>query len=476
MSGRIAAGFTLGERYVLLTQIAVGGMGEVWQALDSQDGKIVAAKVLKEELEGQGQFLARFNVEARNAQKISHPGVAQTLDYGEDDGLAWLIMELVDGVPMTELLQDGATLEPDLLLSIMYQTANALDAVHSAGIVHRDIKPANILVRADGVAKLTDFGISFSPHQEQLTAVGMVMGTAQYLPPEQATGNPATPAGDLYALGIIAYEALAGKRPFTGSSQVDIAFAHVNQKVPPLPESVPAELRALVMQLLEKNPAHRPASARDLARELARVSHILRNGESEPKAAPSKETSPSRIPKAKKRTLMRPWPLPGGAHKGAVRTSIEPLAQDSDRVEELDGGTVAAPDQMPPEFAPKHTSESTGPHRRITKESLAGAIEALGKWRPTKPPAWRPPDRNKKRVARAKTGSTARPLAARTQGYAKHQEADTDLTYWILLAAFTLIVFAISMMVIWNIMEPASAHAALALVTDLKGVSWPNLC
>ncbi len=240
MSGRIAAGFTLGERYVLLTQIDVGGMGEVWQARDSQDGKIVAAKVLKEELEGQGQFLARFNVEARNAQKISHPGVAQTLDYGEDDGLAWLIMELVDGVPMTELLQDGATLELDLLLSIMYQTANALDAVHSAGIVHRDIKPANILVRADGVAKLTDFGISFSPHQEQLTAVGMVMGTAQYLPPEQATGNPATPAGDLYALGIIAYEALAGKRPFTGSSQVDIAFAHVNQKVPPLPESVPA--------------------------------------------------------------------------------------------------------------------------------------------------------------------------------------------------------------------------------------------
>ncbi|PKY72572.1 kinase [Winkia neuii] len=476
MSGRIAAGFTLGNRYVLLTQIAVGGMGEVWQARDSKDGSIVAAKVLKEELAGQGQFLSRFNVEARNAQKISHPGVAQTLDYGEDDGLAWLIMELVDGVPMTELLQDGATLEPDLLLSIMYQTANALDAVHSAGIVHRDIKPANILVRADGVAKLTDFGISFSPHQEQLTAVGMVMGTAQYLPPEQATGNPATPVGDLYALGIIAYEALAGKRPFTGSSQVDIAFAHVNQKVPPLPDSVPPELRALVMQLLEKDPAHRPASARDLARDLARVSHILRTGRSsepEPGAKPA-----GRIPKSKKRALMRPWPLPGGAHKGAVRTSIAPLAEDSDEVDQLDGGTVSAPEQMPPEFAPQRTPEVHSARRyTITKDSLASAIEALGKWRPTKPPAWRPPDKNKGRSKGDRAGSTVlAEVAPRPRRYATHMGGASNLTYWICLAVFALIVFAIATVAFWNLIDSASAQVALALVTDLKGVSWPNLC
>ncbi|MDO4665548.1 MAG: serine/threonine-protein kinase [Actinomycetaceae bacterium] len=274
---RIISGFTLGNRYVLLSRIAVGGMGEVWQARDQKTSDIVAAKVLREELAGQHQFLARFEVEARNAQKAKHENLATVLDYGEEDGLAWLIMELVKGLPLTDLLANSTTMEPELLLSILYQTACALDAVHRAGVVHRDIKPANILITPEGVAKLTDFGISLGNNQQQLTAAGMVMGTAQYLPPEQAMGNQASSVGDLYALGVIAYEALAGKRPFTGKTQVDIAFSHVNDPVPPLPDTVPAPLVDLVMWLLKKDPTKRPQSARELARALSRISSELNN-------------------------------------------------------------------------------------------------------------------------------------------------------------------------------------------------------
>ena len=203
-------------------------------------------------------------------------------------------MELVDGVSLTEILDQEHTLEADFLLSVLYQTADALSAVHGAGIVHRDIKPGNIMVTPTGQVKLTDFGISKAPGQANLTQAGMVMGTAQYLPPEQAMGQPATPSGDLYALGVIAYEALAGKRPFTGDKPVDIAFAHVNKPVPSLPESVAPSLRELVMELLEKEPQKRLSSAARLMQRLEEVQHALSSAGS-PLPVPAAEAS---VPKA----------------------------------------------------------------------------------------------------------------------------------------------------------------------------------
>lgn len=264
-------GLELQGRYQLVERIALGGMGEVWRATDLRSGRAVAAKVLRPELAGDELFLARLRAETRNSRGLRHPNLAVVLDAGERGGSGWIIMELVHGRALSDILADRGTMPAAEILPILAQTARALQVVHDSGVVHRDVKPANILITREGLAKLTDFGISTSTHQLPMTAEGMVMGTAQYLAPEQAMGNPATSAGDLYSLGIIAYEALVGHRPFTGARQVDIAFAHVNDEVPPLPDTLPTEVREVVMELLAKKPAQRPASARELARRLDRI-------------------------------------------------------------------------------------------------------------------------------------------------------------------------------------------------------------
>lgn len=268
-------GTVLGGRYKLLTPIAQGGMGEVWKARDAETGRLVAAKVLKTELFGEELPLSRLRIEAKNSMSIQHPNIANVQDSGEEDGRGWIVMELVEGRPLTHYLKGGARIASEDLIPILTQVAMALGAAADAGVVHRDIKPANILVRPDGMVKLTDFGISRSTGQIDLTAAGMVMGTAQYLPPEQAMGETATALGDLYALGVIAYEAIAGRRPFTGSTQVDIAFAHVNDPVPPLPSDVPEPMAEVILHLLEKTPSKRPESGLALVRELAAAAKAM---------------------------------------------------------------------------------------------------------------------------------------------------------------------------------------------------------
>ena len=264
-------GLEIQGRYELVERIAIGGMGEVWRATDLRSGRAVAAKILRPELTGDEIFLARLRAEAANSRGLRHPNLAVVLDAGERDGSGWIIMELVQGRPLSDILEERGTMRPVEILTIMAQVARALQVVHDSGVIHRDVKPSNILINREGLAKLTDFGISTAVHQRPMTATGMVMGTAQYLAPEQAMGNMATPSGDLYALGIIGYEALVGHRPFTGSTQVEIAFAHVNQEVPPIPGNVPREVRDVIMELLSKSPADRPASARELARRLDRI-------------------------------------------------------------------------------------------------------------------------------------------------------------------------------------------------------------
>jgi serine/threonine-protein kinase len=262
------ADVALGGRYRLVSRIAVGGMGEVWVAHDLSLARNVAVKVLRSEFAGDAGFLERFRTEARNAAQLSHQNIAQLYDYGEQEGSAFLVMELVLGEPMSDLLDREPVLPNQRLLPILAQTARALHAAHVAGVVHRDVKPGNILLARSGRVKITDFGISTATNQVPMTASGMVMGTAQYLSPEQAMGGAATPASDVYSLGIVAYEALAGNRPFTGPTAVDIAIAHVNTVVPPLPASVDRDLADLVMRMLSKEPERRPRSAASLARTL----------------------------------------------------------------------------------------------------------------------------------------------------------------------------------------------------------------
>ena len=269
------AGLALGGRYRLVRQIAVGGMGEVWVAKDESLARDIAIKVLKEEFVGNADFLNRFRIEARNAASLSHAHIAQLYDYGEQDGSAYLVMELVNGEPMSDLLEREPILPTDKLLTILAQTSRALHAAHVGGVVHRDIKPGNIIIEHTGDVKITDFGVSLAANQIPMTAAGMVMGTAQYLSPEQAVGRAATGASDIYALGIVAYEGIAGNRPFTGKTPVDIAVAHVNEQVPPLPKTADPELAALIMRMLAKDPLERPRSGAALAHTFETIAHRL---------------------------------------------------------------------------------------------------------------------------------------------------------------------------------------------------------
>ena len=272
---RPTTGITLGGRFQLTTRIAIGGMGEVWKAKDQVLGRIVAIKVLKEEYTGDPGFLQRFRAEARHTALLNHVGIANVFDYGEEEGSAYLVMELVPGQPLSSIIEHEQVLSPDRTLSMIAQTARALSVAHAQGLVHRDIKPGNLLITPDGRVKVTDFGIARLADQVPLTQTGQVMGTAQYLAPEQATGQTATGASDIYSLGVIGYECLSGHRPFSGESQIAIALAQVNDAPPPLPESLPKPVRALLMSMLAKDPKNRPANAI----KLSEAAEAIRNGD-----------------------------------------------------------------------------------------------------------------------------------------------------------------------------------------------------
>lgn len=272
---RPTSGLTFGGRYQLSSRIAIGGMGEVWQATDLVIGRTVAIKILKDEYLGDPGFLERFRAEARHAALVNHEGIANVFDYGEEDGSAYLVMELVPGEALSTVLEREKVLSTDRVLDIVAQTASALQAAHSAGLVHRDIKPGNLLITPDGRVKITDFGIARIADQVPLTATGQVMGTVQYLSPEQASGHPASPSTDIYSLGIVAYEALAGRRPFTGESQVAIAMAQINESPPDLPVTISEPVRNLVYSCIAKRPEDRPSTAA----HLARAAQALRRGD-----------------------------------------------------------------------------------------------------------------------------------------------------------------------------------------------------
>lgn len=260
-----AVGLLYGDRYRLQLRIAIGGMGEVWQAEDELILRMVAIKILKEEYLADPAFLERFRSEARAAALVEHEGIANVFDYGEDSGAAYLVMELVPGESLSRLIEREKKLSEIRVLDIVAQTSRALAAAHGRGLVHRDIKPGNLLITPDGKVKITDFGIARVGDQVPLTKTGQVMGTVQYLAPEQATGKPSTPATDLYSLGVVAYEALSGRRPFTGENQMAIAMAHINEMPPALPESIDPRVQNLVLSCLAKKPTQRPESASSLA-------------------------------------------------------------------------------------------------------------------------------------------------------------------------------------------------------------------
>lgn len=261
-----------GGRYRLISRIAIGGMGEVWKAHDPIILRDVAIKILKPEYMGDPGFLERFRTEAKHAARVNHEGIANVYDYGEDAGSAFLVMELVPGDSLAKILEKRKFLPELEVLDIMAQTARALYEAHQEGLVHRDVKPGNLLITPEGQVKITDFGIARVADQVSLTATGQVMGTVQYLAPEQATGKQATPSTDIYSLGVVAYEALAGTRPFTGDNQMAIAMSQIKDAPPPLSEDFDPAVVELIMSCLAKKAVMRPATALELAQRAEKIS------------------------------------------------------------------------------------------------------------------------------------------------------------------------------------------------------------
>src|SRR6266540_1119093 len=292
----------LGGRYRLISRIAIGGMGEVWRAEDELLGRHVAVKVLKSEFTSDPTFLERFRTEARMTASLSHPGIASVYDYGEvgvpgaagaRDGVvdnddtdeartAYLVMELVEGEPLSAILARGGRIPTDRTLDIVAQAAVALDAAHRAGMVHRDVKPGNLLVAPDGVVKITDFGIARVADTVPLTQSGMVVGTAQYFSPEQAEGRIVNAASDVYSLGVVAYECLAGRLPFVADNPVTVAIMQIRDTPPPLPADIAPPVHHLVARAMAKDPRQRfPTGG-----QLAAAVRAVRSGHAGPHTMP----------------------------------------------------------------------------------------------------------------------------------------------------------------------------------------------
>ncbi|MET7965934.1 protein kinase [Micromonospora sp. NPDC005305] len=318
----LSPGVQLGNRYRLDERIASGGMGDVWRGTDQVLGRTVAVKSLLPALLDEPGFAERFRGEARTMATINHPGVVDVYDFGSDQQIAFLVMEYVEGDALSSTLSRVGRLTPARTMALLAQAADALHAAHEKGIVHRDVKPGNLLVRPNGTLVLTDFGIARSDLVGQLTAAGSVLGTASYISPEQATGAVATPASDVYALGVVAYQCLAGRRPFEGDNPLEIAMKHVREAPRPLPADIPSQVRAIVERALAKDPAARWPSAAALAgvarqAKLA-LSQQARGGHpiSGVPASPAAPVARAQVP-----TATRPQPRPPAV---AARPPVAP--------------------------------------------------------------------------------------------------------------------------------------------------------
>jgi serine/threonine protein kinase len=299
MSARV--GVTLSDRYRLQRLIATGGMGQVWEGLDTRLGRQVAIKVLKAEFSSDPEFVERFRAEARIVAMLNHPGIASVYDYGETDlddagRTAYLVMEMVTGEPLNSVLKRTGRLSLRHALDMLEQTGRALQVAHTAGLVHRDVKPGNILITPTGQVKLTDFGIAKAVDAAPVTQTGMVMGTAQYIAPEQALGRDATAASDVYSLGVVGYESVAGRRPFTGEGALTVAMKHIKEQPAPLPADIPPNVRELIEISLLKEPGQRYRTGGAFADAVAAVragrrpprpNHAPTIGRATPAAIPS---------------------------------------------------------------------------------------------------------------------------------------------------------------------------------------------
>lgn len=340
----------LGNRYQLQRQVAHGGMATVWEAHDNLLSRRVAVKTLHPHLAADGSFKERFHAEAVAAARLSHPNIVATYDTGEDDGMAYIVMEFVDGKTLREILDERPQLAVPDALRIGSAIAMALAHAHDQGLVHRDIKPANVLIAKDGLVKVTDFGIAKASEDKDLTRTGTIMGTAKYLAPEQVQGLPLDGRADVYALGVVLYEALTGQAPFVAENDMATAILHVNgHLVPPseLRPDLPPDVEALVLQCLARDPEDRFRSARAVARAM--------------QAARLTGTPPSQ---AQRQVAGRPSPPPRPAPGPAGGHTAPAGGGNVTRVAERPAGASPAPGRPAPPAAGSRPRQSPGSARR----------------------------------------------------------------------------------------------------------------
>jgi len=344
----LSPGVLLGGRYHLDERIASGGMGDVWRGTDEVLGRTVAIKVLLPALLEEPGFAERFRGEARTMATINHPGVVDIYDYGADQSIMYLVMEYVEGDALSRTLSRVGRLTPARTMALVAQAADALQAAHDKGIVHRDVKPGNLLVRPNGTLVLTDFGIARSAMAAQLTAAGSVLGTASYLSPEQAAGSTASPASDVYSLGVVAYQCLAGHRPFEGENPLEIALKHVRETPRALPADTPPVVRQIVERAMSKDPAARWPTAATLAAVARQAAAVLGAGGTSLGPAGTPISVPPHSPTSGAPVPTSPSPVPPAARVpvAPVAAGSPPGAPPATRV--MPPGGPAAPGARPP--------------------------------------------------------------------------------------------------------------------------------
>lgn len=270
----IEKGQKINDRYEIIKSIGEGGMANVYLAYDTILDRRVAIKVLRGDLSNDEKFVRRFQREALSASSLSHPNIVEMYDVGEDNGIYYIVMEYIEGKTLKQLIKKRGSLTLSEAIDIMLQLTDGISQAHDSYIIHRDLKPQNILIKEDGLIKITDFGIAMALNSTQLTQTNSVMGSVHYLPPEQASGKGSTIRSDIYSMGIMFYELLTGSLPFKGDNAVEIALKQMRDDIPRIRKknpAIPQSVENVVLKATAKNPKNRYADVKEMHADLLTV-------------------------------------------------------------------------------------------------------------------------------------------------------------------------------------------------------------